>query len=151
MINFIFYCLIFFNHFIKTHKYSEYLPVIAYKDYAWRRGIVWEKLVTNEYSILFVDTLQIVEVPRNRIQKCSEELLGTFLPYAKVHLSQIKPNERVRANDICYMLDKLIMDKDLLAHVIRVHDNGVPEIKLYESQQAKETVYHDLIKRKFYK
>lgn len=128
----------------------EYAPVIAYSDYAWRRGILWERVSTSKHAVLFVDTLQIVDIPRNCIQKCPAEYLETLVPYAKVHLYKIKPNERVRASDICSMLEALLINKDLFAKVIARHSNGIPEIKLYESEEAKRTIYHSLTKQKFF-
>lgn len=58
-INITFQCLmsLFFFHL----KQIEKSPVIAYEKYAWHRGIVWKKLSTNIYMILFVDTLQIIK------------------------------------------------------------------------------------------
>lgn len=131
---------------------TEYSPCVAYENYSIRRGIVWEKSFTDNYSVLFVDTLQIDEVHRNLIEKCPKEILGPKLPYAKVHLSQIKPNERMRALDICNELDNIIMGKELFAQVIdRCDNNGVQEIELFESELAKRPIYKDLIKQKFYK
>lgn len=49
------------------------------------------------------------------------------------------------------MLGTMFIDKDIFAHVITRHDNGVPEIKLYGSEDAKRTIYHSLIEQKFYK
>lgn len=129
----------------------EYAPVIVNRNFAWRRGIVWEKLSTNKYRILFVDTLQTDEVSQNCIRKCPTEDLGTFVPYAKVHLYKIKPNDRIRANEICSMLEAMLIGKDLFAKAIVRHDDGVPEIKLYELKDAKRTVYHDLIKQNIFK
>lgn len=133
------------------HINIEYSPVIAYKDSAWRRGIVWNKLSTNKHSILFVDTLQVTDISRNLIQKCPAEYFGTLIPFAKVRLGRIKPNERMRGSDITSLLDQIIMNKDLFAQVIPRHDNGIPEIKLYESEHSRRTIYTSLIKQKFYK
>lgn len=128
----------------------EGAPVIAYKDYAWHRGIIWEKVSPDKYAVLFVDTLQIVGVPRNCIQKCPAEYLQTFVPYAKVHLYKIKPNDRIRASDICSMLETMLINKDLFARVIARHANGVSEIKLYDSEEAKRAIYHSLTKQNFF-
>lgn len=136
---------------IETCECLEYAPVIAYMDYAWHRGIMWEKVSTNKHAVLFVDTLQIVDVSQNCIRKCPAKYLRTFVPYAKAHLYKIKPNERVRANDICLMLEAMLIDKDLFAKVIARHADGIPEIKLYESEEAKRTIYHSLTKQKFFK
>lgn len=132
---------------------AEFSPVIARGDNncAYRRGIVWEKMSTNKHSILFVDTLEITEVQRKLIQKCPKELLGTLVPFAKVHLSRVKPNARMRAFDICNELDQIIMNKNLIAYVTDRHDNGVLKVKLYESEHAKQSIYKSLIKQKFYK
>lgn len=130
----------------------EYSPVIAFHKRAWRRGIVWELSSSNCYhSILFIDTLQITDVHQNLIQKCPTEFIGTIAPFAKVHLSQIKPNARMRALDICNELDQIVMNKELIAYVIDRRDNGEPEVKLYESERAKRPIYISLIKQNFYK
>lgn len=130
---------------------TEYSPVIAYNNRAWRRGIVWRLLSTNMHSILFIDTLEITDVHQHLIQKCPTELLGTVAPFAKVHLSQIKPNQRMRSLDICNELDPIVMNKELLAYVIDRRKNGVPDVKLYESERAKQTIYKSLITQNFYK
>lgn len=129
----------------------EYSPVIAYNNRAWRRGIVWDLLTTNIHSILFIDTLKITDVHRNLIQECPTELLGTLVPFAKVHLSQIKPNERIRSLDICNELDQIVMNKELIAYVIDRRKNGEPEVTLYESEMAKRPIYKSLITQNFYR
>lgn len=116
----------------------------------WHRGIVWDKVSTNKYLILFVDTLEITEVSRKLIQKCPTELIGSKLQFAKAHLCQIKPNERMRARDICDELASNLLNKNLFAKVIGLFDNGVLDIKLFESKDARRTVYNNLIKKKFY-
>lgn len=78
-------------------------------------------------------------------------MLGTDVPFAVIRLSQIKPNARMRALDICNELDPLVMNKDLIVHVIDRADNDVPEVKLYESERAKQPIYKCLIKQHFYK
>lgn len=129
----------------------EHSACIAFENYAWHRGIVWEKVSTNKYRILFVDTLIISEVNRKLIQTCPTNLLGSKLQFAKVHLGQIKPNARWRPRDICGELSDNILNKDLFAKVIGVYDNGILDVKLYEAKGAKRPVYNSLIKKRIYK
>lgn len=136
---------------MNTQKNIEYSPCIAFVNYTWHRGIVWEKVSTNKYLILFVDTLKISEVNRKMIQKCPTKLLGSKLQYAKVRLGQIKPNERWRVRDICDELTSNIMNKDLFAKAIGVFGNGTLDIKLYETKDARRPIYNSLIRKKFYK
>lgn len=106
---------------------------------------------TNKYRILFVDTLETIEIKRKLIQACPTEILGSELQFTKIRLSQIKPNERLRAHDICDELSMNIMDKDLYAKVVGVFDNSVLDVKLYETKDARRTIYSSLIRKKFYK
>lgn len=129
----------------------EHSPVVAFYDSAWRRGILWEKTSQIRHRILFVDTLQIDDVHQNLIQKCPPKLLDTVVPFVKVHLNGIRPNARMRALDICNELNHMIMNKGLVAYIIERNDNGVPEVILYESEQARRPIYKTLIKQNFYK
>lgn len=100
-----------------------------------------------------MDTLQILEVNRKHIQSCPNELLYTKLPYIKVRLSKIMPNERLRARDVCDQLSSvLLLDKQfpLFLKFTRVSDDGLSEVKLYEAEDFRHTVYADLVKSNFY-
>lgn len=86
------------------------------------------------------------------IQSCPPELLGSKLQYAMVRLSQLKPNQRMRDCDICNELAiNLLTDQELVAYVFGAYDNGVLDIKLYETTEARRPIYNDLIKKKFYR
>lgn len=127
------------------------MPCIAFLDNKWRRGIVWEKISTNKHLILFVDTLQIVEIQRSLIRICPPEFLGSTLPFAKVHLSKIMPNKRLRAQDVCDALSNVILNENLFTKFVGVRNDGIPEIKLYISCDSKYTIYEKLTRNKFYK
>lgn len=94
--------------------------------------------------------MRIEEVQRKLIRKCPPELLGSELPFAKVHLSQIKANKHFRSPDICNELSKVILNVDLFAKFVGVRNDGMPDIKLYSSHHSKHCIYEQLIGKKFY-
>lgn len=58
----------------------------------------------------------------------------------------------MRERDICDELaNNLIVGNDLFVKVIGMFDNGVLDVKLYETKDAKRTIYNNLIKKKFFK
>lgn len=63
----------------------------------------------------------------------------------------MKANGRMRERDICDGLANSILNKDLYVKVVGRFDNGVLDVKLYESKDSKRTIYSNLIKGKFYK
>lgn len=128
------------------------MACIAFLDNKWRRGIVWEKISTNKYVILFVDTLQTVEIQRSLIRTCPPEFLGSTLQFAIVHLSKITPNKRLRAQDVCDALSSVILNaENLFTKFIGVRNDGIPDIKLFVSDDSKYSIYDKLTHNKFYK
>lgn len=101
--------------------------------------------------ILFVDTMKIVEILRILIRKCPRDVIGSTLPLAKVYLSKIAPNKRLREGDVCDALSKIVLDLDLSVAIVGYHFCNTPLIKLYVSDNSKYTIYDELIRKNFYK
>lgn len=131
--------------------FSESAPCIAYLGKKWRRGIVLETVsATDEYTILCADTLKSFQVNRDFVQACPPDLLNTKLDYIKVRFSNIIPNPRTRPHDVCQQLSKALLNKNLclFARIVGVHNDAVPEIKLYYDEKC---IYAELIEQKLYK
>lgn len=123
-------------------------------DNKWHRGIIWLRVSTSKYHVLFIDTLQISEIRRRHIQRCPKELLHSHVQFVKVYLSKIKPNKRMRSQDVCNELMTFLLDEKrstLCAKVERVWHDGNAEVKLYMPNDLNKSIFTELVSRKFYK
>ncbi|XP_055313250.1 uncharacterized protein LOC129574801 [Sitodiplosis mosellana] len=131
----------------------ENAPCIALLDKKWHRGIVWEQLSTDEYTILCADTLKLIEVKRDFVQVCPPDLLHTKLECMKVRFSEMMSHPRLRSQDLCHQLSKALLDKKLclFVRIVRVHSDEVPEIKLNLNEHSKKSICTELVDQKYYK
>lgn len=127
---------------------------IAYSrdDKLWKRALVMDgKLdLSNEIEVVFVDSLELSTVIPADIRAFPEKDYPRLpLKYIEAQLYGLKPNRRLRSQDVSDELRNVIL-KDGRTCIQIISAESKPLIEIYAKKDMKEVAYSSLIYQGFY-
>lgn len=139
----------------KLNAIDENCKCIAFsrEEKLWKRAMIIEAKSdsTNEITIVFVDNLHIATINAADIREFpTDDYFMLPLKYKEAQLFGLKPNRRLRPQDVTDMLRKVLNQTKDQFYIKIISMVSKPQIEIYTSRHMQEVIYTSLITDGFY-
>lgn len=125
---------------------------IAYstEEKLWKRAMIMD-CESNKKTVVFVDSLQVAIIDNESLREFpQEEYLMLPLRYIEAHLYGLRPNRRLRPDDISNQLWEVLQRKQGKTHMKIISTDSKPQIEIYSKFPMEQVIYSSLIAKGFY-